>query len=47
MCNQKAKVYYKQRKEEYDGNLYVGNVIVDRDTIIHVGDLACFKYDRD
>ena len=38
-CNQRAKVYYKT---DAAGN----QIVVDRDTIIHVGDLCSYKSDR-
>lgn len=38
-CNQRAKVYYRQ---DIAGN----KIVVDRDTIIHVGDLCSFGQDR-
>ena len=38
-CNQRAKVYYKT---DAAGN----KIVVDRDIVIHVGDLASFSQDR-
>ena len=38
-CNKKARVYLKDDESQ--------NQVVDKDVIVHVGDLACFKLDRD